>query len=216
MRYTLIAVIVVVVPLTASAQARDIGVTFVPALLQYLDVPPVCCPASVWITLGSGQRFRLQVDYLQSSRLSEGYGGYPHDDLVDGRTASTRRDSITQETLRDINVLAAWRAVVRDDAEVRVLFGAGARHTRRTDCTAFAGPSVQIPTPVEYGSDHILFHAKLTDQDHRRCDAQRYSLGGIYPQVGAAMDWPIGDRFFIRVDARLSILRLGIGGGVRF
>ena len=33
MRYTLIAVIVVVVPLTVSAQARDIGVTFVPALL---------------------------------------------------------------------------------------------------------------------------------------------------------------------------------------
>ena len=153
---------------------------------------------------------------MQSSRLSAGYGGYPHDELVEGRTASTRRDSITQETLRDINVLAAWRAVVRRAAEVRVLFGAGARHTRRTDCTAFAGPSVQIPTPVEYGSDHILFHAKLTDEDHGRCDAQRYSLAGIYPQVGAAIDWPIRDRFFIRVDARLSILRLGIGAGVRF
>ena len=75
---------------------------------------------------------------------------------------------------------------------------------------------MQIPTPVEYGSDRILFHAKLTDEDYGRCDAQRYSLAGIYPQVGAAIDWPIRDRFFIRVDARLSILRLGIGAGVRF
>ena len=211
-----VAATVVVVPLVASAQTGDAGVTVIPAFVQYLDTPPVCCPVSVWVALGSGPRFRLQVDYVQSSRRSEGYGGYPHDELIDGRMASTRRDSLTRETLRDINVLAAWRVLVRDDAEVRVLFGAGVRHTRRTDCTAFAGPSVRIPAPPEYAPDHIVFHARLTDEDHRRCAARRYSLGGIYPQVGAAMDWPIGDRFFVRVDARLALLRVGVGAGFRF
>lgn len=86
----------VVVPRVASAQTGDAGVTVVPAFVQYLDTPPVCCPASFWVALGCGPRFRLQVDYVQSSRRSEGYGGYPHDELIDGRMASTRRDSFTR------------------------------------------------------------------------------------------------------------------------
>ena len=81
----------------------------------------------------------------------------------------------------NINVLAAWRTVVRRDAEVKVLFGAG-RDTRG-EPTARPSPGLggQIPTPVEYGSDHILFDANLTDEDHGRCDAQRYSPSGVYP-----------------------------------
>ena len=139
-----------------------------------------------------GPRFRhglpglqsLQVDYSQSSRLSAGYGGYPHDELVEGPAASTRRDSITQETLRDINVLAAWRTVVRRDAEVKVLFGAGARHTRRTDCTAFAGPRRADP---DVSGDHSRTEVRvLAAADIRRAftapeavDAMRSALGEL-------------------------------------
>ena len=85
-------------PGIAFAQTGDAGVTFIPGLFQYLDEPPVCCPASGWMTLGSGPRFRMQVDYVRSRLRWEGYGGYPHDELIDGRMASTRRDSLTRET----------------------------------------------------------------------------------------------------------------------
>ena len=39
---------------------------------------------------------------------------------------------------------------------------------------------------------------------------------GIRHQVGAALDWPVGRRFFVRVDARLNLLRVGIGVGIGF
>lgn len=71
-------------------------------------------------------------------------------------------------------------------------------------------------SPPEYGRDHILFHARLTDEDRRRCADEGYGRGWIYPQVGAAVDWSVGDRFFIRADARLILLRVGIGAGFRF
>ena len=35
---------------------------------------------------------------------------------------------------------------------------------------------------------------------------------GIRHQVGATLDWPVGRRFFVRVDARLILFRVGIGG----
>ena len=33
---------------------------------------------------------------------------------------------------------------------------------------------------------------------------------GIRHQVGAALDWPVGRRFFVRVDSRLILFRVGI------
>ena len=39
---------------------------------------------------------------------------------------------------------------------------------------------------------------------------------GLRPQVGAALDWPVGHRFFVRVDARLNFFRVGIGAGIGF
>ena len=38
----------------------------------------------------------------------------------------------------------------------------------------------------------------------------------IWYQVGAALDWPVGRRFFVRVDARLILFRVGIGAGIGF
>ena len=38
----------------------------------------------------------------------------------------------------------------------------------------------------------------------------------IWYQVGAALDWPVGRRFFVRVDARLIVYRVGIGAGIGF
>lgn len=148
---SLVAAVVLLAPGVAFAQTGDVGVTFIPALFQHLDEPPVCCAASGWITLGSGPRFRMQVDYVQSRRRSEGYG-----------------------------------------------------------------PSVRIPAPPEYGPDHILLHARLTDEDHRRCADNGYGRGWIFPQVGVAVDWPLGDAFFIRADARLMLPRVGVGAGFRF
>ena len=114
--------------------------TTVPAFLHYLDVDPVCCPASVRGAVGSG-RWRAHVDYLRSTR--EGV------------------------TVHETNVLAAWRLLEGNGARTALLFGANMR---------------------------------------RR----------IWYQVGAALDWPVGRRFFVRVDARLIVYRVGIGTGIGF
>ena len=92
-----VALIAALAPRPAAAQATgDLGVTIVPAFLHYLDVDPVCCPASVWGAVGSG-RWRAHVDYLRS----------------------TRED----ETLHEVNVLAAWRFLEGAGARASLLFG---------------------------------------------------------------------------------------------
>ena len=138
---TVALVIAALGPRPAAAQTGgDAGVTIAPAFLHYLDVDPVCCPASVWGAVGSG-RWRAHVDYLRSTRESV--------------------------TLQEVNVLAAWRFLESDNARGALLFGANIRR-------------------------------------------------GIRHQVGAALDWPVGRRFFVRVDARLNLLRVGIGAGIGF
>ena len=133
-----VALVAALAPRPAAAQTSgDVGVTIAPAFLHYLDVDPVCCPASVWGAVGAG-RWRAHVDYLRS----------------------TRED----ETLHEVNVLAAWRFLEGNGARASLLFGV---HMR--------------PRPVWY-------------------------------QVGAALDWPVGHRFFVRADARLALFRVGIGG----
>ena len=135
-----------VAPRPAAAQTRaEAGVTIAPAFLHYLDVDPVCCPASVWGAAGSG-RWRAHVDYLRSTR--EG------------------------ETVHETNVLAAWRFLERNGARAALLFGANL---------------------------------------HRRNIRRR-----ICYQVGAALDWPVGRRLFVRLDARLVMFRVGIGAGIGF
>ncbi len=134
-------VVAALAPRPAAAQTSgDAGVTIAPAFLHYLDVDPVCCPASVWGAIGSG-RWRAHVDYLRSTR--EGL------------------------TVHETNVLAAWRFLEGNGARAALLFGANMRR-------------------------------------------------GIRHQVGAALDWPVGRRFFVRVDARLILFRVGIGAGIGF
>ena len=92
-----VALVAALAPRPAAAQTSgDVGVTIAPAFLHYLDVDPVCCPASVWGAVGSG-RWRAHVDYLRS----------------------TRGDA----TLHEVNVLAAWRFLERDDSRAALLFG---------------------------------------------------------------------------------------------
>ena len=134
-------VVAALAPRPAAAQTSgDAGVTIAPAFLHYLDVDPVCCPASVWGAVGAG-RWRAHVDYLRSTR--EG------------------------ETMHETNVLAAWRFLEGDGARAALLFGAHMRHR-------------------------------------------------LWYQVGAALDLPVGRRFFVRVDARLILFRIGIGAGIGF
>ena len=47
----------------------------------------------------------------------------------------------------------------------------------------------------------------------RRCCSECTCVPG---QVGAALDWPVGRRFFVRADARLALFRVGIGAGIGF
>ncbi len=137
-----VALVAALAPRPAAAQIRgDVGVIIAPAFLHYLDVDPVCCPASVWGAAGSG-RWRAHVDYLRSTRKAK--------------------------TLHEINVLAAWRFLEGNGARASLLFGV---HMR--------------PRPVWY-------------------------------QVGVALDWPVGRRFFVRADARLALFRVGIGAGIGF
>ena len=137
-----VALIAALAPRPAAAQTTgDLGVTIAPAFLHYLDVDPVCCPASVWGAVGSG-RWRAHVDYLRS----------------------TRKD----ETLHEVNVLAGWRFLEGAGARASLLFGVYMR-----------------PGPVWF-------------------------------QVGAAVDWPVWRRFFVRADARLALFRVGIGAGIAF
>ncbi len=141
-----VALVAALAPRPAAAQAGgDVGVTIAPAFLHYLDVDPVCCPASVWGAVGSG-RWRAHVDYLRS----------------------TRRD----ETLHEVNVLAAWRFLERNGARASLLFGAYMRPRRP-------------PRPAWF-------------------------------QLGAAVDWPVWRRVFVRADARLTLFRVGIGAGIGF
>lgn len=142
MAAVVVALIAALAPRPAAAQTTgDLGVTIAPAFLHYLDVDPVCCPASVWGAVGSG-RWRAHVDYLRS----------------------TRED----ETLHEVNVLAAWRFLEGASARASLLFGVYMR-----------------PRPVWF-------------------------------QVGAALDWPVWRRFFVRADARLALFRVGIGAGIAF
>ena len=139
-----VALVAALAPRPAAAQTRgEVGVTIAPAFLHYLDVDPVCCPASVWGAVGSG-RWRAHVDYLQS----------------------TRKD----KTLQEVNVLAAWRFLEGNGARASLLFGAYVR-----------------PRPA-----------------------------WVWYQVGAALDWPVGHRFFVRADARIALFRVGIGAGIGF
>ena len=51
-----VALVAALAPRPAAAQTGgDVGVTIAPAFLHYLDVDPVCCPASVWGAVGAGQ-----------------------------------------------------------------------------------------------------------------------------------------------------------------
>ena len=193
-RFTLTVVVVAVLaPHAVPAQtSRDAGVSLSLGYAQYVDVPRDCCPLAPWVTFGSG-RFKLHLDYLRSHRYDgEGYGGYPleHctrdgkcvDVKIDGKRASTQRASIEVETMHEVNVLAAWRAWSRPDHQFRILIGGGYRRSKRIDCTAFAGPSVRVPTPADYPSDYVVFRAELTDEDRRRCKEDSYILQGPIPQ----------------------------------
>ena len=223
-----VAVVAVLEPHAAAAQTLgDAGVTFSPAYLQYADVNPYCCPAAGWITLGSG-RFRLQVDYLQSNRHREGHGNYSlgqtctptgecTDIKLEGRRASVQRADLETTTRHETNVLVSWRALHRPRYRLHILFGGFFTQVGQSFCRAFDGPIVRIPTPLDWPPDYVVFRAELTAEERRRCSSEDdHSYRWVVPQAGAAVDFPIGSRYFLRADARLLIFRLGIGAGVRF
>ena len=131
-----VALVAALAPRPAAAQTSgDVGVTIAPAFLHYLDVDPVCCPAAVWGAVGSG-RWRAHVDYLRS----------------------TREDA----TLHEVNVLAAWRFLERDDSRAALLFGTNIRRGIRHQVGGDAGLAGRAPVlrargrPGDKGSGRLV------------------------------------------------------------
>ena len=185
-------------PTAAAAQLSDVGVVVALNHKQYLDVPSLCCPPLAWATFGEG-RWRLQVDYLRSYREDEGHGNHPI------------------ESQHHANVLVSWRALGRPgDSSVSVLFGGGYFHGRQADCFASDGPVVRIPTPADWPPDYVVFRQELTTEERSRCGDTSRTDQHIWPQAGAALDVPIGERLFFRASARMVLFQVEFGVGVKF
>ena len=209
-----VALALALTPAAAAAQAVEVGVGAALSYAQYLDTPRQCCPPLAWAAFGSG-RWRLHVDYLRSHREEKGYREDPIDD-VDGATARLELASLTTEPRHEANILLSWRAVERPGYSLSVLFGMTYRHSRTMHCTAFAGPVVRIPPPAGHPSDQIVFRRELTAQERSRCADDAHTRQVIWYQAAAALDVPLGERFFFRAGARLALFQADAGIGVKF
>ena len=74
---------------------------------------------------------------------------------------------------------------------------------------------MRIPTPDDYPPDYVVFRQELTPDERSPCDghvrvSRRFGL-----QTGAALDFPVGDKLFLRVSARMWF-QAEVGIGVRF
>ena len=207
-------------PVAVAAQLAEVGGGAALSYAQYLDVPRQCCPPLVWAAFGSG-RWRLHVDYLRSYREVESGGYYPIDD-IDGQRASIQRVSLHLEPRDEANFLVSWRALERPGYSLNILFGAHYRRSRVSTCLATAGPIVRLPAPADDPPDDagrwggIVFRQELTSEERSRCADDHYTLQAILPQAAAALDVPLGERFFFRAGARFWLFQADAGIGVKF
>ena len=208
-----LAFALILMPTAAAAQLSDVGVVVALNHKQYLDVPSLCCPPLAWATFGEG-RWRLQVDYLRSYREDEGHGNYPLDDV----DASVQRANIRTESQHYASVLVSWRALgrSRDDSSLTILFGGAYIHGKQADCFASEGPVVRIPTPADWPPDSVVFRQELTPEERSRCGDTTRTYQHIFPQAGAALDVPVGERLFFRASARMVLFQVEVGVGVKF
>ena len=202
-----------ILPAAAAAQPSEAGAGIALSHFQWLDVPSLCCPPQVWVTFGEG-RWRLQVDYLRSHRESEGHGGHPIDD-VDGRRASVQRADLRIDLQHHASVLASWRLLHTPRHRLSLLLGVVHVHARQADCHASSGPVVRIPTPDDYPSDYVVFRQELTPDERSPCDGHVRVFRRFGLQTGAALDFPVGEKLFLRVSARMWF-QAEVGIGVRF
>lgn len=209
-----LALALALTPVAVAAQSVEVGGGVALSYAQYLDVPRQCCPPLVWAAFGSG-RWRLHVDYLRSYREEKGHREDPIDD-IDGSKASVKLASLTTEPRHEANILLSWKALERPGYSLSILFGMIYGHSKIMRCTAFAGPVVRIPTPAGYPPDQIVFRRELTAQELSRCTDGAYTLQGIGYQAAAALDVPLGERFFFRAGARLTLFQAEAGIGVKF
>ena len=208
-----LAFALILMPTAAAAQLSDVGVGVALNHSQYLDVPSLCCPPLAWATFGE-RRWRLQVDYLRSYREDEGHGNYPLDDV----DASVQRANIRTESQHYASVLVSWRALgrSRDDSSLSILFGGAYIHGKQADCGASDGPVVRIPTPADWPPDSVVFRQELTPEERSRCGDTTRTYQYIFPQAGAALDVPVGERLFFRASARMVLFQVEVGVGVKF
>ena len=178
----------VLMPMAAVAQLSDVGVG-----VALYHLPILCCPPLAWATFGEG-RWRLEVNYLQSFRETEGHAIYFLDD-VDGGSSSVQRANLFIESQHHASGLVLWRALGRSpgDSSLSILFGGAYVHSKQAGCFASEGPV-------------------LSPEERSRCaDSSRNYHHRILPQVGAALDVPVGERFFLRATMRLFISLAEVG-----
>ena len=86
---------------------------------------------------------------------------------------------------------------------------------RQADCHASSGPVVRIPTPDDYPPDYVVFWRELTPAERSPCDGHFRVFRRFGLQTGAALDFPVRERLFLRVSARMWF-QAEVGIGVRF
>ena len=176
-----------------------------------LSVPG--CPEPVLPAAGLGDLRRKALaapgHYLRSYREDEGHGNYPLDDV----DASVQRANIRTESQHYASVLVSWRALgrSRDDSSLSILFGGAYMHGKQADCFASEGPVVRIPTPADWPPDSVVFRQELTPEERSRCTDYTRTYQHIFPQAGAVLDLPVGERLFFRASARMFQVEVGVG-----
>ena len=167
------------------AQLSDVGVG-----VALYHLPTLCCPPLAWATFGEG-RWRLEVNYLQSFRETEGHAIYFLDD-VNGGNSSVQRANLFIESQHHASGLVLWRALGRSpgDGSLSILFGGAYVHSKQAGCSETLAPEGPVLSPEE----------------RSRCaDYSRTYHHRILPQVGAVLDVPAGERLFVRATMRLFI-----------
>lgn len=176
------------VAVTPSSWTLDVGMSFSPWFGTYAD--EICCRAlGGWVALRRG-RLGVQVDHV-GGWSNEIYDTFLLNGNLYEQTFQRRRNRMTTG-LVDWQVFRSRRVILR------VRGGLGVRADNIDVCRSRRGES-------------------FTDEELRLCE-QRFLhplwQGSHYTiQGGIAVDFPISERAYARVETRLWEVRLGVGFG---
>ena len=70
---------------------------------------------------------------------------------------------------------------------------------------------MRIPTPADWPPDSVVFRQELPPEERSRCTDYTRTYQHIFPQAGAVLDLPVGERLFFRASARMFQVEVGVG-----